>query len=270
MRIMMALIVKGCCDESRPIQFKLRLSPFWHVNLLWLQPWGMNDDVSLSEVCVALYDKEPRRKDKQISSSREAEVLLVKGRSLKKDTDKGCTVTDGDRTLEVVKLCHVRLGHAGEQSLNLLIKQGLLKGPSSQNDWLDDIDEEIDEQELEAHYSFMAKIQKVLTVDLGYDVKPLEKVQSDNEYNVFATKRHHSEQPESTNDTYLVEKVDNKSFLIHRECNTALEKCKSSLEESNRTRDRYLGALHYQEMNSGPILFTFFSTAPKVQNEITP
>ncbi|GKG44488.1 hypothetical protein Tco_0485926, partial [Tanacetum coccineum] len=31
-----------------------------------------------------------------------------------------------------------------------------------QADWLADTDEEIDEHELEAHYSFMAKIQEVL------------------------------------------------------------------------------------------------------------
>ncbi|GJU17393.1 retrovirus-related pol polyprotein from transposon TNT 1-94 [Tanacetum coccineum] len=41
------------------------------------------------------------------------------------------TVTDGDRNSEVVKLWHMRLGHAGEKSLNLLINQGLLKGLSS-------------------------------------------------------------------------------------------------------------------------------------------
>nr|GFC42226.1 hypothetical protein [Tanacetum cinerariifolium] len=34
-------------------------------------------------------------------------------------------------------------------------------------------DEEIDEQELEAHYSYMAKIQEVPTADSGTDSKPL-------------------------------------------------------------------------------------------------
>ncbi|PWA84443.1 Retrovirus-related Pol polyprotein from transposon TNT 1-94 [Artemisia annua] len=46
------------------------------------------DDVSLSEVCATLYSKELRRKDRQISSSGDAEVLLVRGRSQKKGTDK--------------------------------------------------------------------------------------------------------------------------------------------------------------------------------------
>ncbi|GKE00090.1 hypothetical protein Tco_1388073, partial [Tanacetum coccineum] len=44
-----------------------------------------------------------------------------------------------------------------------------------QADWLEDTDEEIDEQELEAHYSFMAKIQEVLPAESGSDVEPLEK-----------------------------------------------------------------------------------------------
>nr|GEV36617.1 retrovirus-related Pol polyprotein from transposon TNT 1-94 [Tanacetum cinerariifolium] len=46
------------------------------------------DDLSLSEVCAALYSKELRRKEKRISSSGDAEVLLVRGRSQKKGTDK--------------------------------------------------------------------------------------------------------------------------------------------------------------------------------------
>nr|GEW64474.1 hypothetical protein [Tanacetum cinerariifolium] len=48
---------------------------------------------------------------------------------------------------------------------------------AEQADWLEDTDEEIDEQELEAHYSFMAKIQEVPTTDSGTNIEPLEQVQ---------------------------------------------------------------------------------------------
>ncbi|GKB33466.1 hypothetical protein Tco_0872867 [Tanacetum coccineum] len=41
-----------------------------------------------------------------------------------------------------------------------------------------------------------------------YDYEPLEKLHSDDNYNVFATDKQHSEQPESINDTYVVETVD--------------------------------------------------------------
>nr|GEV72885.1 hypothetical protein [Tanacetum cinerariifolium] len=40
-----------------------------------------------------------------------------------------------------------------------------------------------------------------------------EKVQFDDDYNVFATERQHFEQPESINNTCVVEKVD--SYVIH-------------------------------------------------------
>nr|GFA10246.1 hypothetical protein [Tanacetum cinerariifolium] len=75
-------------------------------------------------------------------------------------------------------------------------------------DWLEDKGEEVDEQELEAHYSFMANIQEVLPTDLGTDAEPLEKVQYDDEYNVFANEKQHSEQHDSINNTFVVEKVD--------------------------------------------------------------
>nr|GEU59294.1 hypothetical protein [Tanacetum cinerariifolium] len=77
---------------------------------------------------------------------------------------------------------------------------------AEQADWLEDGDEEIDEQELEAHYSFMAKIQEVPTADSRTDTEPLEQVHTDAEYNVFPNVRQHSEQPESTRNTCLVEK----------------------------------------------------------------
>ncbi|GJT14652.1 hypothetical protein Tco_0861694 [Tanacetum coccineum] len=91
----------------------------------------------------------------------------------------------------------------------LLCKQAEKGVPlqSEKSDWLADTDEEIDEQELEAHYSFMAKIQEVPTADSGTDTEPLEQVQYDHEYNVFANERQHSEQLESISNTCVVEKV---------------------------------------------------------------
>ncbi|GKE36475.1 hypothetical protein Tco_1459880 [Tanacetum coccineum] len=77
-----------------------------------------------------------------------------------------------------------------------------------QSNWIADRDEEIDEQELESHYSFMEKIQEVSTADLGTDIEPLEQVQFNAGYNVFANERQHSEQPESISNTCVVEKVD--------------------------------------------------------------
>ncbi|GKD73473.1 hypothetical protein Tco_1331755, partial [Tanacetum coccineum] len=71
-----------------------------------------------------------------------------------------------------------------------------------------DTDEEIDEQELEAHCSFMAKIQEVSPKESSSTGQPLEQVQNHDESNVLANERRHSEQPKSINDTYVLEKDD--------------------------------------------------------------
>ncbi|GKC92875.1 retrovirus-related pol polyprotein from transposon TNT 1-94, partial [Tanacetum coccineum] len=79
---------------------------------------------------------------------------------------------------------------------------------AEQSDRLAETDEEIDEQELEAHYSYMAKIQEVPNADSGTDFEPLEQVQYDTRYNVFANEIQHSKQSESISNTCVVETVD--------------------------------------------------------------
>ncbi|GJS69962.1 hypothetical protein Tco_0702803 [Tanacetum coccineum] len=54
-------------------------------------------------------------------------------------------------------------------------------------------DEEIDKHKLEAHYSFMAKIQEVLPTESSSTDTPLEQVQNNDEKNVFSNERQHSE-----------------------------------------------------------------------------
>nr|GFA82450.1 hypothetical protein [Tanacetum cinerariifolium] len=98
---------------------------------------------------------------------------------------------------------------------NMLLCKQAEKGvplQAKQYDWLADTDEEIDEQELEAHYSYMAKIQEVPTVDTCTNSKPLKHVQNDTRYNVFANDLQHSEQSESVSNTCLVETNDSNVF----------------------------------------------------------
>ncbi|GJZ57106.1 hypothetical protein Tco_0612600 [Tanacetum coccineum] len=74
-----------------------------------------------------------------------------------------------------------------------------------QADWKDDTDDESEDQELEAHYMYMAHIQEVTPdpVDNSgpiFDDEPMHKVQTNNDnYNVFAMENEHPEQPESSN-----------------------------------------------------------------------
>ncbi|GKB71594.1 hypothetical protein Tco_0933006, partial [Tanacetum coccineum] len=104
----------------------------------------------------------------------------------------------------------------GEVFKMLLCKQeeaGFLLN-AEQADWRDETNDEPEDQELEAHYMYMAQIQEV-TPDAAdnfgptFDAEPLQKVQNDDDnYNVFANDKEHPEQPESVNDTYLGEQSD--------------------------------------------------------------
>nr|GEV84073.1 hypothetical protein [Tanacetum cinerariifolium] len=71
------------------------------------------------------------------------------------------------------------------------------------------LNDESDDQELEAHYMYMAKVQEVSpdAVDSGpiFDTEPEQKVQNDDHYDVFAIECQHPEQSESVHETYLIE-----------------------------------------------------------------
>nr|GEX36822.1 integrase, catalytic region, zinc finger, CCHC-type, peptidase aspartic, catalytic [Tanacetum cinerariifolium] len=92
----------------------------------------------------------------------------------------------------------------------LLCKQAEQGVPlqAEQYDWLADTDKEVDEQELEAHYSYMAKIQEVPTADSSTDSEPVEQVQYKAGYNVFANHIQNSEQSKSVSNTCSVETDD--------------------------------------------------------------
>ncbi|GJS99919.1 retrovirus-related pol polyprotein from transposon TNT 1-94 [Tanacetum coccineum] len=118
----------------------------------------------------------------------------------------------------------------------LLCKQAKKGIPlqAEQSDWLADTDEEIDKQELEAHYSYMAKIQEVPTADSGTNSEPLEQVQYDTRYNVFANEIQHSEQSESIRNTCVVEMGD--SNVIHDSpnmCDNDIQNDQNAIEGDN-------------------------------------
>nr|GEU63159.1 retrotransposon protein, putative, unclassified [Tanacetum cinerariifolium] len=105
-------------------------------------------------------------------------------------------------------------------------------------DVIEDTDEEIDEQELEAHYSFMANIQEVPTAESGTDTKPLEHVHNDAKYNVFC----HYERVALANLIANLKLDVNKNKNIQKQLKKAnaslaheLKECKSILVETSKT-----------------------------------
>ncbi|GJY92981.1 retrovirus-related pol polyprotein from transposon TNT 1-94 [Tanacetum coccineum] len=116
---------------------------------------------------------------------------------------------------------------------------------AEQTDWLEDTDEEIDKQELEAHYSFMAKIQEVLPEESSSTEQPLEQVQNNDENNVFANERQHSE-----NNT--TECADERDALANLIANLTLDTEENkhilkALGEATSCRDSCLTALQTKQ-----------------------
>ncbi|GKB72238.1 hypothetical protein Tco_0933650, partial [Tanacetum coccineum] len=99
------------------------------------------------------------------------------------------------------------------------------------------------DQELEAHYLYMAQIQEVApdaTDNSGpiFDVEPLQKVQNDNDnYNVFADDKEHPEQPKSVNDTYLEEQGDTNITIDSLDMSTNEETVDQDDDDLAKERD---------------------------------
>nr|GEY72351.1 hypothetical protein [Tanacetum cinerariifolium] len=81
---------------------------------------------------------------------------------------------------------------------------------AEQADWRDDTDDdELKDQELEAHYMYMAQLQEISPDVVAsrpiFDNEPLQKVSNDDHYNVFSMESVHPEQSKSDHDTYPIE-----------------------------------------------------------------
>ncbi|GJR91905.1 hypothetical protein Tco_0215916 [Tanacetum coccineum] len=151
---------------------------------------------------------------------------------------------DSKSALSVIKVQFKRFNSARFKRFNHVPLQ------AEQADWLEDTNEEIDEQELEAHYSFMAKIQAVLPEESSSTEQPLEQVQKNDENNVFANERQHSvkhaaecadERAALANliANLTLDTEENKTILkqlkkVNALLTQELEECKTNLDETIR------------------------------------
>ncbi|GKE08221.1 hypothetical protein Tco_1411772 [Tanacetum coccineum] len=122
---------------------------------------------------------------------------------------------------------------------------------TQQADWKDDTDDESDDQELEAHYMYMAQIQEVTPHAANnsgpiFNAEPLQKVQNDDDnYNVFDDDREYLEQPKSINEPYFGmcydrEQDDTNELAQERDLLASLtKKLKCEIDDS-KNRNKFL------------------------------
>ncbi|GJY53782.1 retrovirus-related pol polyprotein from transposon TNT 1-94 [Tanacetum coccineum] len=121
---------------------------------------------------------------------------------------------------------------------------------AEQSDWLADTDEEIDEQELEAHYSYMAKIQEVPNADSSTDAEPLEQddqndVECDDERVALANLK--LDVDENKKIQKQLKKANATLTQKLTECKSILAETSRTLGESNSIRDSCLVALQNKQ-----------------------
>nr|GFA32369.1 hypothetical protein [Tanacetum cinerariifolium] len=114
-----------------------------------------------------------------------------------------------------------------------------------QADLRDDTDDdELEDQELEAHYMYMAKLQKVSpdAADSGpiFDDEPLQKVSNDDHYNVFAMESVHPEQSKSVHDTYPIEQDAQNVIIDSLDMNYDREEIDYNDDDNDLTKEREL------------------------------
>nr|GEW93039.1 hypothetical protein [Tanacetum cinerariifolium] len=109
---------------------------------------------------------------------------------------------------------------------------------AEQYDWLADTDEEVDEQELEAHYSYMAKIQEVPTANSGTDSEPMEQneqndVESDDEHVALANLKLDVDENQKIQNKSLEE-----SISVQDSCMVVLQSKQTEFEKYKAFNDR--------------------------------
>nr|GEV11429.1 ribonuclease H-like domain-containing protein [Tanacetum cinerariifolium] len=121
-------------------------------------------------------------------------------------------------------------------------------------DWLADTDEEVDEQELKAHYNYMAKIQEVPNANSGTDSEPVEQneqndVESDDERvalaNLIANLK--LDVDENKKIQKQLKKANTTLAQELKECKAILAETSKSLGESIGVRDSSLIALQTKQ-----------------------
>nr|GEV72667.1 hypothetical protein [Tanacetum cinerariifolium] len=123
---------------------------------------------------------------------------------------------------------------------------------AEQADWMDDTDDELEDQELEAHYMYMAKIQEVSpdAADSGpiFDAEPLQKVSNDDHYNVFAIQSKHPVQSKSVQDTYPTEQDEQNVIIDSLDMRYDREQIEQNDDDNDLANERELLAFLIEKL----------------------
>nr|GEX58660.1 hypothetical protein [Tanacetum cinerariifolium] len=211
---MMNELIKNQCKVTNHqvnVQFLLQLQPEWQRSQ---QTATRNRGKAIVNSPQPIYDQEPSMvaEDDETSKDKEIDKLLaliyLSFKKICKPTNNNLRTSSNtsranqDNSLRINR----NAGYENQRIGNVAGARETVE----QADWRDDTDDdELEDQELEAHYMYMAQLQEVSpdAADSGpiFDDEPLQNVSNDDHYNVFAMESEYPEQYESVLDTYPIE-----------------------------------------------------------------
>nr|GEY07193.1 retrovirus-related Pol polyprotein from transposon TNT 1-94 [Tanacetum cinerariifolium] len=167
---MMNELVRNRCDVNNHqvnVQFLLQLQPEWQRS----QQTTRNRGKAIANSSAPIYDQEPATKIYKPTNNN----LRTSSNTNRANQDNSPRINRGT-------------GYENQRVINVA---GARENVA---DWRDDIDDEFDDQELKAHYMYMAQIQEV-TSDIAdnsgpiFDVEPVHKDEDDmaNEHDLLAS-----------------------------------------------------------------------------------
>nr|GEV57138.1 retrovirus-related Pol polyprotein from transposon TNT 1-94 [Tanacetum cinerariifolium] len=228
---MMNKLIRNQCDVTNHqvnVEFLLQLQPKWQRSQ---QAATRNREKAIINSPTPIYDQEPSMvaEDDEMSKDKEIDKLMAlislsfkkiykptnnnlrtSSNTSRANQDNSPRINRGIRECQKPKRVK-DLAYHREKMLLYKQEEAGIQLNAEQADWKDDTDDESDDQELEAHYMYMAKLQDV-TPDAAdkfehiFNTEPVQKLSNIDNYNVFAIESEHHEQSQSIYDTYLIEK----------------------------------------------------------------
>nr|GEX41572.1 hypothetical protein [Tanacetum cinerariifolium] len=172
---MMNELVRNQCDVTNHqvnVQFLLQIQPEWQRSQ---QVATRNRGKSILNSPSPIYDQEPSMvaEDDEMSKDKEIDKLValisLSFKKIYKPTNNNLRTSSNTSRANQDNSLRINRGEEAGIQLN-----------AEQADWRDDTDDESEDQELEAHYMYMAQIQEVSpdAADSGliFDTKPMQKL----------------------------------------------------------------------------------------------
>nr|GEV05873.1 hypothetical protein [Tanacetum cinerariifolium] len=217
---MMNELVKNQCDVTNHqvnVQFLLQLQPEWQRSQ---QVVTRNKGKAIVNSPSPIYDQKPIMvvEDDEMSKDKEIDKLMalisLSFKKIYKLTNNNLRTLSNTSRANQDNSPRINRGtrYNNQRICNVTRARENVGTP------VDDTDDEPEDQELEAHYMYMVKLQEV-TPDAAnnfgpiFDTEPLQKVPNIDNYNVFPIESEHFEQSKSVNDSYPIEQDEDNVII---------------------------------------------------------